>query len=290
MDSALALAIGADASDPLYIRTAKAIRGELLSGSIPPDQPIPPEHVLTKQFNVGRMTLRKAIDLLVDDHLLIRRRGIGTFVAAPRVTYPVVGLHSTREIAKAHNLDLKTEIIDYGEGPATERERWWLRLGAGAVVVRFVRRDSFGPQPISVAECTVPAAFADQFSAEALTRYSTYELMEQSGAARPTRAQQVLRAEAATAHHARLLSIPPASPIFVLERITFDSSETPLEHFTISYPSQCAECVVELHRGPGLRESASEVSLRFLALPSDAADDKALTPPVVAGPSTPDSC
>src|SRR5262249_3180793 len=82
--------------DPLYAQIASALRHRILvEEALSPGDAIPPERVLVDDFGVSRITLRRAIDLLVDEHILVRRRGLGTFVASPKVPYPLVGLHST---------------------------------------------------------------------------------------------------------------------------------------------------------------------------------------------------
>src|SRR5713101_9237855 len=78
------VAINSDApGDPLYAQVASALRHRILvEEALSPGDVIPPERVLVGDFGVSRITLRRAIDVLVDEHLLVRRRGLGTFVAS----------------------------------------------------------------------------------------------------------------------------------------------------------------------------------------------------------------
>src|SRR6478752_516431 len=82
---ALADEIGVlDANDhaPLYLKLQRAIRGAIDGGKMRAEEALPAERELATQLNVSRITVRKALDGLVSDGLLIRRQGAGTFVAA----------------------------------------------------------------------------------------------------------------------------------------------------------------------------------------------------------------
>src|SRR5262249_8957570 len=151
----------------------------LVEEALSPGDAIPPERVLVDDFGVSRITLRRAIDLLVDEHILVRRRGLGTFVASPKVPYPLVGLHSTRDIARAHGLSLDVQIIDYEVRRATSAERAKLQLPARSAVVSFTRQDLLEQQPLSIAECVLPQVFAEVLSPDDLVLHSTYDLIEQ---------------------------------------------------------------------------------------------------------------
>lgn len=252
------------AAEPLYIRTAEAIRRQLVECGLEPGSPIEPESILVRELGISRVTLRRAIDILVDDQLLVRRQGIGTFLAPQRITYPLVGLHSTRDLARAHGVELRVEILKRVVGTASAEERANLRLGPGARVVRFVRRDFHRSRPICVAACSLPARYADCLTAEALRASSSYELIERAHGLRLTSARQVMRAEPATRRNAELLGCRPGRPLFVLERLTLDRDAEPVEWARLSYRHDRAECAVDLEREPaGRRESPTNVVLRF---------------------------
>jgi GntR family transcriptional regulator len=250
--------------EPLYVRTAAEIRRRLPGLGLKPGDPIEPERVLVHELGVSRITLRRAIDLLVDEHLLVRRQGVGTFVASPKITYPLVGLHSTRDIARAHGLSLDVSILVYETGTATSEERDRLELRRGSSVLRFERCDAVAGNPISISACVLPATLADGITPEALVRHSTYELIESSHPVKVTSARQILRAAGASPRLARLLSVHRGAPVLILDRVTFDASGTPIEWAVVSYPHDRAECVVELARQPGgRRESATGVVVQY---------------------------
>ena len=252
------------ASGPLYVRVAEAIRERVFELRLQPGDLVEPERVLVGELGVSRVTLRKAIDLLVSEHLLVRRQGVGTYVAATRVSYPLLGLHSTRDIARAHGLPVEVRIVEHGTRAASSEERARLELGRGERVLSFVRRDLVESKPVSVAECVLPERFAPALAREAVARHSTYELIEQEHGLQLTRARQTLRAEEASAKIARLLGLRRGRPIFVLDRVTYSARGEPVEWGLISYRHDGVECVVELRRqSGGRRESATDAVLRY---------------------------
>ncbi len=252
------------APEPLYLQVADVLRSRIAEHGIEPGTAIEPESVLVKELGVSRVTLRRAIDILVDEQLLVRRQGSGTFVASRRITYPLVGLHSTRDLARAHGIELKVKIDERRVVRASAAERRQLRLGTGERVIRFVRRDVRGREMICVAECSLPARFADCLSTEALRAASSYELIERAHGIRVTTARQVMRAEPASGRVARLLGVRAGGPVFVLERVTFERGGMPVEWAMLSYRHDRAEYAVELAREPaGRSELPTNVVLRF---------------------------
>jgi GntR family transcriptional regulator len=215
---------------------------------------------------VSRVTLRRAVELLVDEGLLVRRQGSGTFVKGPRITHAVVGLHSTRDVARAHGLSLEAEIVDFHWGVATELESQKLDLGGTRDnrVLRFLRCDRLEGEVLGTAECTLPASVASGISRDDCQQHSTYELLEGDNL-RISRAVQVFRAEAADNRRAALFGCRIGHPVFVLDRTTY-AGDIPVEWAIVSYRHTVAECRVELARtAGGGREAPTGISLNYFA-------------------------
>ena len=80
-------AISSDLDKPLYIRIQEYLAERIFSGELPPDTKLPSERELSRELEISRMTVRRAITELVNEGLLTRRHGSGTYVAKPRVAY-----------------------------------------------------------------------------------------------------------------------------------------------------------------------------------------------------------
>jgi GntR family transcriptional regulator len=247
----------ADVAVPLYRRLSAAIRDDILARDLRPGDALEPERVLVNDFRVSRVTLRKAIDELVNEGLVVRKQGLGTFVAAPKVRHPHVGLHSTREVAGFYGLAVKADVVRFGFARANRRESNLLDIPEGARVLRFTRRDLAAGETLCVVDCTLPADYARSLTPELLVDHSTYELIEAEGATRLVAARQTLRATGANRRLSQLLDVKPGTPLLVLERVAYDQEGASVELATVCYPYDRAECVVELRRQPNTRDEAA---------------------------------
>jgi GntR family transcriptional regulator len=235
-------------SGPLYLAVAETITQWIAERELPPGHRLEPEPVLAKTLGVSRITLRRALELLEEAQLIVRHHGIGTFVATRKVTYPLVGLHSTREIAGAHGFAIEVEIVGLEATKPTEAEQEKLQLSARERVVRFFRVDSLDGVPIGAAKISLPARLAGKFTEEEFAAHSTYDLLESRLGLRVGSAQQVLRAAACPRAVAELLRIKTGAPVFLLDRLTFESSGAPLDWGRVFYRHDVIEFSVELNR------------------------------------------
>lgn len=229
-----------------------------------PGDLVPPEAALASVFSVSRVTLRRAVEMLAHEGLLVRRQGVGTFVAAPRLSAPLIGLHSTREICRANDFQHDVQIVAMDKAPASAAEASHLLLSAGDPVLRFTRLDLIGGSAAAVAECTLPYQLVYDISREDLQRSSTYELIEDRRKTFLTSARQSIRAEEASDEVAQLLGVPSGSPMLVLERVTFDVAGHAVELGKVSYRHDRMEWTIELTRQlGGQEETQTGVLLRY---------------------------
>lgn len=254
--------------DPLYVQVSSRLRHMIADGTFAGGAKLPPERELAEEFHVSRITLRSALRLLADEHLIVRGRGVGTFVASGRLRFPVVGLHSTRDIERAHGLEVTVRVCDFSLTKATRIESEQLDLGAQKSVVKFTRIDIVDGDPICVADCVLPGRFAKYLSAEACEKSSTYELLESGLGIRISSASQRVFADGANDRLAKLLNVQPGCPLLRVERITLDSSELPVEWACISYPHFESEFSMQLLRDSvSKRESTTHVRMTYSRIP-----------------------
>lgn len=216
---------------PLYKQIKKLLLQDLDRGAWKPGELIPSEFELAARFQVSQGTVRKAIDELAAENLLLRRQGKGTFVA-------------THHEPKAQFRFLRI-VPDEGEQPIPAQSRFlecrrqratadvarYLDLKAGDSVV-FVRRVlSFESVPIVIDDIWLPGTLFKGLTAERLAEYHgpLYGLFESEFGTRMIRAEERLRACAAEAEIAKLLKIAVAAPVLLVERVSFTYGERPVE-------------------------------------------------------------
>lgn len=233
--------LDASARGSLYQRLARGLRDAIERGVVKPAEALPAERDLATDFAVSRITVRKALDALVAEGLLVRRQGAGTFVAA-RVEKQFAKLSSFTEDMAARGRNVRTEWLLRGEGTVTPDESLMLGLSPGAAVHRF-RRIRFADDLPMAIEHSAIAGFA--LNGPDSVGDSLYEALETTGN-RPTRALQRLRAVLFTADQAKLLGIEKGAPGLYIERRGFLEDGRAIEATQSWYRGDAYDFVAEL--------------------------------------------
>ena len=199
---------------PLYQQLQRALKAAIDQHILSPDDALPAERDLAADFNVSRITVRKALDGLVAEGLLVRRQGSGNFVSA-RVEKNFAMLTSFSEDMRARGRSPRTSWLKRSSGTVTPEEALALRLSPGTPVYRFHRLRFADDAPMAIEFATIVATALP--SLEDVDQ-SLYEALERSGH-RPVHALQRLRAVLLSADHAELLKAKAGDPGLLVERL-----------------------------------------------------------------------
>ena len=228
---------------PLYLQLQRILRDAIDSHIVKADQALPTERDLAEEFEVSRITVRKAIDGLVTDGLVSRRRGAGTFVMAPRVEKSFYKLPSVSEDMITRGRRPHSVWVSKTSGAVTPEEALSLGLSPGSVVYRFHRIRFADDLSMALEYSTVPAYCLP--SPDAVT-LSLYEALRATGHL-PVRALQRLRAIAFTPEQAEALAIEPGSPGLFIERRGFLADGRTAEFTQSYYRGDAYDVVAELN-------------------------------------------
>lgn len=215
---------------PLYRQIKSLILQGLETGEWRPGEAIPSESELAQRFSVSQGTVRKAIDELAAENLLIRRQGKGTFVAThddPRAFFRFLRLVPlSGGIEQTHSVPL--ECWRAKAGPEAAR-MLSVQLSDPMIILR--RLLHFGTQPVVIDEIYLPAEIFGALSLEILRDYegSLYSLFETKFGVRMIRAEERIRAVPADRASAKLLKIPESSPLLSIERVSYSYGDKPVE-------------------------------------------------------------
>lgn len=223
------------ATGPRYLQLAEALKADLLRGAY--GKALPPERALAEALGVSRDTLRRALELLEKEGLVVRRRGSGTYVVQ-RATFRARLLGFSEEM-RALGLTPATRLLKGEKAPATAEEAFHLRLSPGEGVWRLERLRLADGEPMALERAALPF-----WALEALPEASLYEALEARGL-RPVRALQRLRAVPAREED-RLLGVEPGTPLLHLERVSFLPDGRPVEFVKSRYRGDRYELLVEL--------------------------------------------
>jgi GntR family transcriptional regulator len=211
--------VGNSGNLPLYQQLQRALREAIDRRILDANDALPAERDRAAELGVSRITLRKAIDGLVSEGLLMRRQGSGTFVRG-RVEKNFSLLTSFSEDMRARGRNPRSEWLKRTSGTVTPEEALTLRSSPGTPVYRFNRLRFADDAPMSVEYATIVAACLPSVES---VQSSLYEALERTGN-RPVRALQRLRAVLLTREQAELLCAKPGDAGLLVERVGFLSN------------------------------------------------------------------
>ena len=221
------------AFSPLYQQIKVLILKGLQIGEWKPGEPIPSEMELAVRFRVSQGTVRKAIDELAAEHLVVRRQGKGTFVAThaeQQVQYRFLRLMPDSGDLSSEG-PAERQIIDCKRLRASADIARPLALRTGESVLQLRRVLAFQGTPTIVEDVWLPGGPFKGLTAGRLAVYSgpMYALFETEFGVHMVRAEEKLRAVAADADAARQLGLPPGEPLLSVERIAYTYNDAPME-------------------------------------------------------------
>lgn len=215
---------------PLYRQIKSLILQSLEGGEWRPGEVIPSENDLAARFGVSQGTVRKAVDELAAENLLLRRQGKGTYVAShndPRAFFRFLRLQSIGgEVEQSHSVPLECWRAKAGQEAARVLG---MRLAEPIIIVR--RLLQFSDKPVVVDEIYLPGDAFAGLTLDMLREWqgSLYSLFETRFGVRMVRAEERLRAVAADRASAELLGVREGSPLLSVERVSFSYGGRPME-------------------------------------------------------------
>lgn len=229
---------------PIYLRLRKKLENLILSGALGHGTAIPPERELAEQVNISRVTVRKAIDDLVKDGLLSRRRGSGTFVIRPiaRVEQKLSRLTSfTEDMDRRGQNTTSVWLIKDLFHPSPE-ELMTLGLRSDDRVARIDRLRFGNGLPLAIERASISQEF---LSSPASLTGSLYLELERQGA-RPVRATQRISATNINEEDAILLGVPTGAAGLAIKRVGYLESGRAVELTHSLYRGDAYDFVAEL--------------------------------------------
>ncbi|WHZ12734.1 MAG: Transcriptional regulator, GntR family [Burkholderiaceae bacterium] len=228
-----ALAGAGPAFSPLYQQIKGLILQSLQDGEWKPGSAIPSEMDLAARYRVSQGTVRKAIDELAADNLVVRRQGKGTFVAThaeQHVQYRFLKLTPDNGDMASEG-PVERRIVDCRRQRAGADVARALGLRTGDAVLQVRRVLAFVGVPTILEDLWLPAGPFKGLTAERLAAYhgTMYALFEVEFGVRMVRAEERIRAVAADAAQGALLGALPGTPLLSVERVAYTYNDVPME-------------------------------------------------------------
>lgn len=234
---------------PLYLQLKRWIEDAINRGTINPGDALPSERDLAMRADVSRVTVRKAVQHLVQDGILVQRHGSGTFVApqTQRVEQSLSQLTSFTEDMARRGMAVRAEWLDRGLYPPSPEETMILGLSGGEQVARVSRLRLTGDMPLAIERASLSATILPQPTS---IGDSLYKHLERFGS-RPVRAIQRIRAANIGEADAHLLQVATGSAGLHIERVSYLSTGRVIEFTRSIYRGDTYDFVAELRLGDG---------------------------------------
>jgi GntR family transcriptional regulator len=216
-----------DPSAPLYRQVADRLIDQIQSGAYQPGDTLPPEDALCQAFGVSRITVRKSIEELLARHLVVRRRGVGTFVNDPRRATKSVSLTGViDDILPGNQIQVVSESIVTLPAKLVDlfgiETAQWKCIAA----VNHVAKN----EPLDYAHFYFPVSIADSITgADVAGPLPPIKFLQTQLGVRIDHADQIVEPMKANADIAKRLDIPRGTPVLRAIRIYYDTHANPVE-------------------------------------------------------------
>lgn len=241
-----------DSPIPYYFQLEGFLKEEIEKGRWNPGQQIPSEAEFCEAFGVSRTVVRQALNELVNEGLLYRRRGKGSFVARPKIAESLVqNLTGFYEDMVAKGLTPITQVLEQKLIPASKKVAGMLSLKEGDQVIKMDRLRSINNEPILIVTTFIPYHICPTLLEEDLTKRSLYAVLEDRYKLEIARGRRTLEAISASEEDAKLLGIEEGDPLVLLKSVSYLKDGRPIEYFEAKHRGDRSRFEVELIRIKG---------------------------------------
>ena len=232
---------------PRYHRIADALRERIRVGELPSGARLDNQRQLAKSFGVTLMTLRQALELLEREHLITRRHGLGTFVAAPSIDYDIMQLRRFAGDLSAKGERVATRLLGTRFAAADRRVAEALQLAGRPRVLVVERLRLVDEHPMSLQRSFLPSPLGDEVIRADLALTPLHQVLEFKLGVVVTRASETVSAVRLGRREARDLGCRAGEPAFESERVSYDAGGAPVVFDRAFIPGDRFRITRELH-------------------------------------------
>lgn len=220
---------------PLYIQLEELIRNNIEEGNWKPNTAIPSESEMNRLYGVSRMTIRSACSQLVQDGVLYRVPGKGTFVSEPKIMTESLAYMGFREQLERMGYEITTELLSVTEKEASFSEAQRLQCQQGDPILEIERLRFVKGEPISLHYSRIPFDLRKNLTDQVLEEEQLCVLLEREYNLKPSRVIETFESVTASEKESDLLKVPQGYPLLVLEDILYDQDDKPFEYSKVVF-------------------------------------------------------
>lgn len=215
---------------PLYHQLKEIIEHAIDSGKWKPEDKILSENEFKKIYDISRNTIQKAVDELVQEGVLERRQGRGTFVSKPKINQPLTGFYSFSKVISSQGMVSKDIILEIKTEHANYNLAKKLQIENDDEVISLKRLRTANGEPIILETSYLPKRLVSDLTKEDLDMYSLYELLEKKHDIFVVKAKETFKPVLVRPDENELLQVEVGSPGLLLDRIASDSEGNVIEY------------------------------------------------------------
>ncbi len=212
---------------PLYKQLKDMLLSDIVQGRLKANQKIPTELELSEKFQISRMTVRKALAELVDEGVLAKKQGKGTFVQEEKLTEDLSSPNSFTNLCKRNGKEPGGRTLKFTLQEARERDIRILELKEGEQVIRVERVRTADNVPVMLENLYFPGHLKNILT-ENLNDVSLYQILKEKYGLHSGNSVMEISVCEATAEEAGILEIKTGKPCLLMEEIVYDQYNNPL--------------------------------------------------------------
>lgn len=232
---------------PIYYQLQEHLKTKIENGELKSGDPIPSEREMAEKYEISRMTVRQAVNNLVNEGLLTRSKGRGTFVADQKIEQPLMKLTGFSEDMKRRGIEPGSKLISFDVIKASKKVSKHLNINEGDAVYQISRLRLGAGDPMAYEVSYLPEKRIPKIPKDNI-RGSLYSFIEECLGLKIERAIQTLEPSFATALESDMLTIEKGSPVLLLERTTFLHDDVPIEYVKSIYRGDRYKFIAEMRR------------------------------------------
>lgn len=234
---------------PLYRQLAETIGKAIRQGQYPEGSKIPSEPELMETYGVSRVTVRQAMRVLLDQHTITRRQGMGTFVQGRVISQTMDDIFGFYPALRSKGLNPATRILDFRTVLPDPEVREQLQLAEGEEVLRFARQYSLEESVWVVIRMNIPSSLAKNWTRREAAKKNSFRLLRENAGVQIGEVSLKIRAAVAEGRVTEWLKISKGHPILELRRLTYSVEKRPVEYAILTFRGDAYELTARLPAG-----------------------------------------
>jgi len=233
------------------------LRANIEDGTYDVDDQLPSEHQLSEQFDVSRITVRRALQTIENEGLIYRRQGLGSFVRDRRARQGLVRLTDFGQDMAQAGLEASSEVLCHGQETVPPDVASPLQLETGTTVVQLDRLRLGDGHPVAFDRTWLPLFYAQLLEGHDLAHETIYRILEREYEIPVLRGRYRITAANAAAPVADPLGVPAGRALLLIERLSLTQGEKPVYFQQRYYRSDRVAYELELERDTSGRPDLS---------------------------------